>query len=228
MKARLWWRAGLLGLAFGLGGCDVASLVYFLSPETKAPAECRSLVDEDPKKEVRIVIWPTVSNASILRLEFLQADRQLGELVARQLGDLYKENQEKVVVVPPRKVEEYKSTHAGWRNDFDPVQLGRHFAADYVIVVDIHALSLYEEGSSNTVYRGKAQLTLTLVDADHPDESPERRELSYNYPSDARPVLADADTPPLQFRTQFLGYIAKRLAWQFAAHPQQEIHDVIE
>ena len=118
-----------------------------------------------------------------LRVCALQADRQLAEYLSKQLRERCAENREKVTVVPPRRVEDYKNTHPRWR---DPLEVGRELKVDYVIYLEINSMSLYEKGSSNLMYRGRTNVSVSLVDVNHPDENPEQTEVTAEYPSEAR------------------------------------------
>jgi hypothetical protein len=215
---RRWLAAGLIGLT-GLGaGCNPFMLPAFLfGPEPREEARLKKLAS-DKKKEVKVVILPYMGPET--REEFIGADYLLSDLLARQLKKLFDFNEEKVKIVPPHKVEEFKNTHASWSKEVDLQEIGRHFKADFVIYLEINSLSLYEKGSANQLYRGRAKLRVSVVDVNDPDDVPLGRDFAYVYPSDARGGMAvDIDTPPSVFREQFLNYVAKQIAWLFSAHP---------
>ncbi len=215
---RKWVGAGLLAAAL-CAGCDPATMMYFLTPETKEAPELRRLASDDKKKEVKVVIL--TYSAMEPRLEFTQADRQLADLLARQLADLAKANEEKLVIVPPRKVEEYKNQHPS-RRGCEPCEVGKFFKADYVIYLELNQMSLYERGSANQMLRGRANISVSLIDMQHPDDQ-ERSEFTCVYPSDSRGAIdVSPETPPNVFRAQFFAYVAKRLSWYFAPHSKRE------
>ncbi|HZY87827.1 MAG TPA: hypothetical protein VFE78_23525 [Gemmataceae bacterium] len=214
--ARRWSLALLVAAA--CAGCDPATTAYFLLPETKDPPELRRLSSDDKKKEVKVAILTHTQLET--RPELIQADRQLAESLAKQLRERFAENREKVVVVSPRRVEEYKNSHPRWR---DPLEVGRELRVDYVIYLEINSMSLYEKGSSNLMYRGRTNISVSLVDVNRPDENPEQTEITTEYPSEARgPVDASLDTNPMQFRAAFLGYVAKRVSWCFTGHRKRD------
>jgi hypothetical protein len=215
---RKWLAAGLLGAALG-AGCDPATMMYFLTPEAKEEPELRRLASEDKKKEVKVVIL--AYSAMEPRSEFIQADRQVTELLARQLTELARANEEKVVVVPPRKVEEYKNQHPS-RRGCDPTEVGTFFKADYVIYLELNQMSLYERGSANQMLRGRADISVTLVDMRQPEDQ-DTKPFTCVYPSDSRGAVdVSPETPPNVFRANFLAYVAKRLSWYFAPHPRRD------
>jgi hypothetical protein len=212
--------AGLVGMAGLVTGCNPFLFPAFLfGPEPREEARLKKLASSDKKKEVKVVILPFLSGLGTPQ-EFIGADYLLSDLLARQLKKLVEFNEEKVKIVSPQKVEEFKNTHASWRKEVDLQEIGRHFKADYVIYLEIGSLSLYEKGSANQLYRGRANVKVQVVDVNDAEDAPIPREYSYVYPSDARGgVAVDIDTSPSVFREQFLNHVAKQIAWLFSAHP---------
>jgi hypothetical protein len=217
-----WWVALLLSAALGAGcqGVSPGSLAYFFLPEDKEPPELRRLAAQDKKKEVKVVL---LTHAALdPRPETIQADRQLAEALAKELNQLFQEDQEKVTVVPPRRVEEYKNNHPS-RHGYDPVEVGEHFKVDYVIYIEINKLSLYERGAYDTLLRGRADLLVSVVDLKHPDENPDSKEFTCVYPSESKGALAaDPETPVTMFRQAFLQDVARRVSYFFAPHPKRD------
>ncbi len=210
--------AGLAGVAVGCG--DMGALAYFLSPEQALPARLKHLPSEDPKKEPPRVVILTYSGVD-MRPEFIHADRQLSEMLAqnlRQLAEVYKQ---RITIIPPRKVEEFKNSNPNWRG-MDTAEIGRrYFNADYVIYLELRSLSLYEPGNS-TLYRGRANLLVSLVDVNNPDESGLREDYECIYPSTQGPIPVDIDVQPMRFCHDFLGHIARQLSWRFSNYPRSE------
>jgi hypothetical protein len=223
----VWTRRLLVGavvvLATVSAGCDLATLGYFLAPEQRTPPELMNLaVPEKSQKDSRVLIltWSGLE----MRTELIHADRELSTMLSKQLVDLAKQNAEKLTVIPSRKIEEYKSTHPNWRA-IDQAQIGRHFDADWVIYLELNSLTLYEPQSAGQLFRGRAQMTVSLVDVHHPDDSPQQKAFSTTYPSEARgPVPADLDTNPMAFRQNFMQHVAKSLATYFVHYPKRETY----
>lgn len=216
-----WHRRGfLLGLCGTLlaAGCSFPGAMYFLMPEAKEPAGCKRLASEDKKEEIKVVVWTYVPLET--REEFVQVDQRLAELLAQQINQMSKENNEKVTVVSPRKVEVYKNEHPDW-NSIDPVKVGRYFQADYVINVEINKLSLYEPNTHETLLRGRANFRVKLVDVKHPDESPSFQNFNDMYPNEAR-FVDGSDMDRFSFRDVFLAHTAKHLAFLFVDHPKRD------
>jgi len=223
----VWTRSLMMAAAVAVAGlnagCDIGSLAYFLSPEQRTPAKMKNLaVEKKSKKDSRIVIltWGGLE----MRSELIHADRQLTDLLTKQLVELAGDNDEKLTIIPSRKVEEYKNSHPNWR-ELDQAQIGRHFDADYVIYLEFNAMTLYEPQSNCQLFRGRTQMTLSLVDVRHPDDAPQQEAFSTTYPSEARgPVPVDLDTNPMTFRQNFLLHVAKTLATYFVHYPKRETY----
>src|SRR5262245_45469321 len=114
MKAlvRRWRLAGLIVAVFVVtSGCNLPSLVYFLAPQDPAcPPECAPLAA--PKKELKIAFL--VHTGPETRSEFIRVDRDLAEVLVRNLKKRFADNKDKIVVVPPNQVEVFKDRQPDW------------------------------------------------------------------------------------------------------------------
>ena len=117
--------------------------------------------------------------------------------------------------------EEYKSKHSDWA-ERDPAEIGKHFKADYVIYLEINSLGIYELGSGGTLYRGRADINISLLDLKNPDESQPSRNFTCQYPKESRMQVTSTDQSPMEFRQSFLDYVGKRISWKFAARPTRD------
>lgn len=213
-------QAALLLVVVLTTGCNPLALSYFFLPENKVDPEVHRLAAEDKDKETRVVIL-TYSNKLETRPELLGAERDLAQVFAAKLREGCETNGERVVIVNPRKVEEFKSAHPGWAQA-DLAEVGRHFKADYVINLEINELTLFDKADLNLLYKGRANISVSLVEVNKPDVPPERREFVCSYPSEAKVIPVDASNPPGQFRQAFFGHVAKKLSWYFTAHLPRE------
>ena|SRR5947209_4505176 len=220
MKARKAgaWIAGLV-LAAGLcTGCNIMALPFFLIPgmEDRYEPKCK-LASDDKEKTVRVVIL-TTSGGLEIRPEFVRVDRDLSQMVAHELTEAFKKKKEKVVLVPVSRVEKYKDEHPNW-HALDPSEIGKYFNADYVIDFEIDSLSLYESGSSNTLYRGRAAISVSVMDVHKPqaDGPIFHDEYRCEYPRARGPIPVN-DNNAAQFRQMFLNVVARELSWYFTSH----------
>jgi hypothetical protein len=210
--------AGVLGAFLG-AGCDPVTMLYFLSSEDKEAPALKRLASEDKKKEVKVAIL--AYSAMETRSEFIHVDHTLADLLAKQLAEQSKANQEKVVLVSPRLVEEYKNKHPS-RRGCDPVEVGKHFKADYVVYLELNQMSLYEPANYPPMLRGHADISVTLVDMRDPEDQAQKQ-FTCVYPSNSHGAVdVSPEMPPTVFREQFLAYVAKRLSWYFAPHSRRD------
>src|SRR5262249_38891612 len=151
-------------------------------------------------KEVKIAIVAVHANPEI-RSELTTVDRQIGQRLAQLLEERFKENKEKVTVVPPNQVYSYQNKRPG---GVTPHEVGKHFQADYVIPLEINSISLFE-GSYNQFYRGKADIAVTVTDVRKPVGEGEKFTQPYQceYPS-AQKFVETGDMPWAHFRARFV------------------------
>jgi hypothetical protein len=206
----------LVGVASSVG-CNILQMPFFLlGPEDRQPPLLKGLTADKKDRDINVVVLTYEGLET--RPEFLRADRDLNNLVVKQLRDAFKANGEKVKIVTPGKVEEFKNTHPDWKK-LDLAEIGQHFDADYVIYLEVGSLSLYQPGSRNTLFHGRAELTINLVDVNHPDDGPESKELTVTYPNDSvGGAVSVDDKTPQAFKAEFYTRLATQVAWHFTAH----------
>ena len=222
-RAFLALAAGMVGGLSAVGcGADGGAMAYFLSPEQRIEPTFAhlALLKDDKKPAPRVVILPWSVNLET-RAEFINADRQLAEALGRDLKELAKAGEEKLDIVSPRKVEEFKNVHPNWRQ-MELAEIGRKFDADHLIYLEINQMSLYEPRSNNMLMRGQANITLTLVDVKHPDELSKHETLSCIHPSEAPGPVPIEDMPPFQFREKFLNFVSRKMSHYFSKYPRDE------
>src|SRR5262245_46785495 len=95
-------------------GCINPSLAYFLTPEQRLPAKMQHLASDDRKVEPKIVILAYAGPAST-SIDCLHADREISELLGRNLAQLATANDEKLQLLPQRRVEEFKNANPNWK-----------------------------------------------------------------------------------------------------------------
>lgn len=219
-RGRRRFLAGMFAGALACAGCDLQTLAYFLSPEYKEPPELGAILNKDKKKTNRVAIL-TYFNLLETRSEVLQIDRELAGVLARQIKEQCEADEEKIDLVSPRKVEEYKNTHTNWKQT-DLPEIGRALKADYLIYIEINSVKLYDTGS--LMFRGRADLVVTLVDVNKPDDDPRTKDrIHYVYPTDAHGgIPIDMDTNVGQFREKFVTFMAERLSWFFLPHRKRD------
>lgn len=213
-----WRLAGLILAGILTTGCNPLTLPYFLmlGAGNPLPPECK-LADKDKNKEVKVVILGYSSLET--RPEFLRVDTELSSMLAKRIQEGAKENKEKITVIAPSKVQKYKDEHPNW-HALGAEEIGKHFDADYVIDMAIDSITLYEPGSHNQLFRGRAEISLSVIDLHQPGEEPMyRKEYTTEYPKTRGPIPNDGSgTSTQQFRLTFLTHVATDLGWLFTAH----------
>src|SRR6516164_6808017 len=172
---RRWRLAGLVLVAVALGaGCNILTLPFFLFSGTdpKQVPDFVEFTSDDKDKEIKVVFL--AYSGVETRPEFIGADNELTELLVRVLEQTFKDNKEKVKIVSPRKVKDFKNNHPDWYT-LSMEDIGKHFEADYVVYLGIQSLSLYEEGSSNTLYHGRAHILVSVTDTRQTDFEPRKK-----------------------------------------------------
>ena len=222
-------RRKLLALVTGVvgglavSGCgDAGTMAYFLMPEQRIEPKIKhlALAKDDKKPAPRVVILTWTADLET-RPEFINADRQLAENLGRELKDLAKGSEEKVEVISGRKVEDFKNNHPNWRQ-MELAEIGRKFGADHLIYLEINQMSLYEPGSNRGLMRGRANITITLVDVKQPDDLPRHETLSCIHPSDTPGPVPVEDMQPYQFQEKFLNYVSRQMSHYFSKYPREE------
>jgi len=218
-----WCLAGVMLVASLSAGCNIMALPFFLIPgmEPKHDPKCK-LASDDKEKEVKAVI--IASSGLETRPEFLRIDRELSRLGCVQFQEGFKKNKEKVTMVATSQVEKYKDEHPNWRSQ-DSEEIGKYFNADYVIDLEIDSLSLYEQGSANTLFRGRADVSITAVNVHQATEGPiYKEEYRCEYPRARGPIPVDGNNAA-QFRQRFLSVVAREISWRFTSHPVEDDFD---
>jgi len=216
------WRlaALLLGAAVCGIGCNPATLSYFLlfGKEDKNDPDCQIAAKD---KEIKLVIVAAYSGLET-RPELVQTDHELAERLTQALDKRFAENKEKVKIVTASQVKQFQNKHPDWR-EWTMHDIGKHFGADYVLSMEINAMSLYEKGSFNRLYRGQTEIALIVTDMSKPAGEDKKWDGFYTttYPGARGPIEAEG-SGVVQFRTLFLNHIAKELSKKFAAYPNDE------
>jgi hypothetical protein len=104
----------------------------------------------------------------------------------------------------------------------NPLEIGRKLKADYVLDMNIQSFSLYEKRSNPPLFRGEAEIAISLFkvevkDGDH------KVFFKGDYRGEGSPTPFDAGTTsPATFRAGFLSKMARDISKMFIAYPQTE------
>ncbi len=218
LRRRTWIALLLNGILLSIG-CNPNTLAMLVLPfsDDKVPPECKIITS---KKEVTVAIMSSFSQIEDRR-EVLPAESELAENVAEHMRLRCQANKEKIKIVPIAQVRSFVNRQSA-RKGVTPQDVGKHFEANYVLDLEINALSLYEKKSMGMFYRGNTDLTITMYDMGKPDG--EQRIYSTEYRCEF-PASAPRDTGSCsesQFRGQFLTKIAREVSRRFIAYASDE------
>jgi hypothetical protein len=235
-KARTNWRlseiawrlaAVLLVMLVGGLGCNPIATVGFLAypffPNNDEPAFPLTIHG----KESKVVFVCVHEDNAVPNDAFRDTDQVLCRQLTNLLALQYKENKDKVTIVPVNKVYAYLREHKDWITQ--PKQdIGKHFDADFVVYLELGPMTMYEHKSNNALYRGNVEIRMTVIDTHQADGEGVKPDRFYSctYPPTC-PEDAGAMTPE-NFRARFLDRIAKDLVPYFATHPAESKMDKMD
>jgi hypothetical protein len=216
------WRlravAGVLVVVAGMG-CNPLTTMYFMMVGVENKATPEFQLAKEKNKEVRVLV--IAYSGPDGQTEQVGVDHQIGVEFTRQLDGLCKANKERVKVVPYHKVEKFKNDNPGWKT-MGMDEIGRQFDVDYVIDVEIEAMSLYKPGSRKTLFLGSSRIDVSAIDLHKAQDGPAYHQtLTIPYPS-SRGEIPVGDDNPDSFRERFVRRIATDLSWKFTGHTSNE------
>jgi hypothetical protein len=214
LRQRLQLVVLLIVAAVMTTGCNIMSLPYFLmmGSDLKPPPADTALADQG--KEIKAVVLAYCNGE--MRPEFVGVERDLASALTRSLEKLCKDNKDKVTLIQPGKVQTFKNKNPDWQT-MKLDEIGKQLGADKVIYLGIDSLTLYEKGSANQLYHGRAEISVYLAKVNDPDQFPTENHFTCEYPSSRGPISVD-DQNAREFYLAFVNYMAKRMSWYFTAH----------
>lgn len=238
------WQTNLLGrrvlavllCSLFLSGCRLPTLLYFtaamLGKDMRQPPPIDLLAYRDKLKKPRneplrvaVVCYADVGT----QIHLGPFARELDDALTRELAKGFADNKDRILVLAPSVVHRWQERQDNWAT-LEPSEMARALGADVVIFVELNNLSLYEGGSNRTLYRGRAEVQVTVAAAQAPvaedvyNELVERTHLDVQYPRSHAPLAADLDISPDRFRRQFVRHLAQTLSWLFLPHdPKDEL-----
>ncbi|HOM16985.1 MAG TPA: hypothetical protein PK777_03640 [Thermoguttaceae bacterium] len=188
----LWGVVGVCGgllLAVSAGCMGALTTAAYLLRGTDVPAEFNGLKG----KKVVVVCQPMVA----MQVRNSTAARDL----ARQISTLLQQNVSKIQVVSSQKVENWMD-----QNSWDEyIDIGKALQADIVVGVDLEEFNLYQ---SQTLYQGKASLTVKVIDCAAGGKVVFERALpQIRYPPNHS--IPAWEKPEAQFRREFIAHLAE-------------------
>jgi hypothetical protein len=213
-------RAVWLTLAAVLSfGCSpLTTIAFLLHKDDKVPAQVplKPKDKEAAKKETVTVAVLVSQQGSVADPEFARIDQQLAREMAKLMPEYAKPTKQKIEVVAPSKVDQFKIANRNWRT-MKAAEIGKKLGADFVLDVTLGGISIYQPNSANQIYEGRAAVSVDVHDVTDPAAEPNHYEHPFTYPK-SRFRAAD-ELPLSRFRTEFVGTLAKELVLKHVEHP---------
>ncbi len=188
-----------------LSGCNYFILFGYLlgGPPSIEPAfdkeTGKSMTERD--KSVLVVCYAPTE----LKWDFAEVDMDIAKYVTNRLF------LHKIKVIDPDRVRDWLDKHADWDK---PEEVGAAFHASYVIYIDLHKYSLYEENSAN-LYKGRAEALVSVIEI---DENGEGEKIWTKDLTSAYPLLAARSTSEVtyeHFKKEYLSRLSEEIGRLF-------------
>ncbi len=154
---RAWLRLlCLLPATLVLPGCNYLILAGYL---LGGPPSIEPDFDKMTKKsmtDLDVTVAVVCYAPTELKWDFDQIDDEIAKYVSFSLG------KHKIKVTSPDYVRAWLDANPNWDKQ---EEIGEHFGVTYVIYIDLHEYSLYEENSAN-LYRGRAEALVSVYEMD--------------------------------------------------------------
>jgi len=205
-----WGILAIFLLCLGFSGCSQFVLISYLihGPPTIEPdfdAETGKSMSA-PGKTVAVVCFAPKE----LQWKFPQIDDQIATAVAYRLG------QNHIKMIHPDYVKAWTDAHPDWEK---AAEIGKAFEADYVIEIELAEFTLHE-GSSTTLYRGKCEAYVHVVEMEKIDKEftgdGERifsKELDFAFPTQV--PRSSNDQSLTAFQAEYLSRLSERMGFLF-------------
>lgn len=183
-------------------GCSTLLTVAYLVKPNDVAAEFA----EFKGHHVAVVCRP------IVELEFSDAGsaRELAGVVSQQL----RQRVRGINVINQQEVARWLDENA-W---VDSKALGKSLDADYVLGIDLERFRLFE---GSTLYRGRAAVTVQVVEVASGEVVFSKRLDDYSFPANGAIPSSDRSEP--EFRSLFLSMLGQRIARWFHAYESREV-----
>jgi hypothetical protein len=196
--------AACLACLFSTSGCSQLVLLGYLigGPPSIEPAfdAETGLTMTGVDKTVAVVCYAPTE----LKWNFPNIDDEVAAQVTYRLFE------HKVKVVEPDYIRAWVDEHPDWEL---ASEIGEAFKADYVIEIELESFSLFEEGNSTSLYRGRTAGFVHVSDLSQDGERIFSKDLEFAYPT--RVPRSAYDQSLLTFKRDYLSRLAEKIGYMF-------------
>jgi hypothetical protein len=220
-----WARRAVWGtlVAVVFVGCNPLQLAAFMfAREDKRPAPYPLTFAKDgPKKDKdEVVVLLLTHQTASAGTNFVTADRELADRLARVLPEMAKENKDKrkVRVISSTQLDKFKMANPKWR-DLSPGEIGQKLGADFVLDIFLEKMRLYQQNSANTIYEGRAEVTVAIHEVTASgSEVKDDYKSTFSYPRGGVSTRDASSVSEGEFKKLFLDNMATELARMHCDH----------
>ena len=226
-----WWLLSLTVFSSLLftSGCNVLAPIYFgmilFGVDSRIPPKFQFPEPEDKDKPIRVAV---ITYADVnTQIELGHVDRELDDAVGRMLAKgMFDEKKKGIEVIKASKIHRWQDEHPDWHSIASEAEIGQRLKADYLVYLEVGHIRFYEEGSNKTLFKGMAEMTVTVikVDDNEGDVVLPRDYVTVEFPK-GRPIPAGSDVTLAQFHRMFMTRIAQRVCWLFLPHDRGDEYD---
>jgi hypothetical protein len=227
-KWGLWTRRGvvlgLLGATASIG-CSPLNLIAFLiaRDEVQTAQYPLTFPKDGPKKdkdEVVVLLLPHITPGT--SPDYITADRDLAERLAKVLPDLAKENKDKkkMRVISPTQVDKFKIKNPNWRR-MDAGTIGGNLEADFVLEIELTQVQLYQPNmpASERIYEGHADVSVNIYEVGKTDGTLQNHyTFTFSYPRGVGMTRPAANVSLNEFKQQYIENLATEIAHRHVDH----------
>jgi hypothetical protein len=200
-------------------GCNPLSTISFLTQSDPVrPAEYPLEYKTGPKKDKEVVVALFISSAPGIGPVFAGSEGKLASDIAKKLPEMAKEAKQKIAVLDPALVNKFKMMNPTWKS-MHPSEWAKKLQVDFVLDIHLEKMTLYQPGSLNQLYEGRAEVTVDAFDVEAGAGEPKYSyTLPFSYPHTG---ILDATTiPQNRFKQDYLEHLASEISMKHAIHKQ--------
>jgi hypothetical protein len=205
---RAWLYVWVAATSVVLSGCSQFILLGYLlggPPSIEPDFDLMTKKSMTAKDDTVVVVCYAPTE---LKWDFDEVDQEITKHVSNRLF------LHKIKVVDPNRVRDWLDKHEDWDK---PEEIGAAFHTKYVVYIDLHKYSLYEEHSAN-LYRGRAEALVSVFEM---DESGEGEKIYTKDLTSFYPLAAPRSTSEVSyghFKKEYLSRLSEEIGRLFYEH----------
>ena len=179
------------------------------------PTEYPLTFETGPKKGKDVVVALFVASQPGIEQVCPGIDGKLASEIARIMPELAKDQKQKIRVINPVVVDKFKLKNPDWKLTYAS-SCGNKLGADYVIVIYVNQMSLYEQNSHQELYLCTAEVNVDVYDVDAGMSPPKwNYVLPFKYPHSG--VIDRSSIPITRFRQECVDQLAAEICMKHVA-----------